>query len=120
MESSELLNLIDAHKSAYARLNHAVGLSFDIEEAVADAEAGIAAREQASGLTAAQAAVAAAEAEEAEARLALAVYAPRNAAEKAAKRQYIENATPFRDGWCSDNDEFVAAMIARIDKSARS
>ena len=89
-------------------------------QVLADAEAARDAREQEAGLTAAQEAVGAAEEQEFEARLSLAVYAPRNAAEAAMKRAYIEQSPPFREGWCSDNPEFVKAMIARLGEPAPS
>lgn len=86
--------------------------------ALADAVARIEARKRDSGLTAAEEVVEAAAMEEFDTRLSLAVYAPRNAAEANAKREYIENSPPFREGWCSDNTELVDAMIARISELA--
>ncbi|MDZ5448642.1 hypothetical protein [Labrys sp. ZIDIC5] len=86
--------------------------------ALADAEAELEARKRDFGLAAAEEAVSAAEGEEFEARLSLALYVPRNTAEAAAKREYIDNSPPFRDGWCSDNAEFVDAMIARLGEQA--
>lgn len=84
-------------------------------QALADAEAGIEERERNSGLTAAEEAVDAADEDEFKARLALVIYAPRNDEEALAKREYIEKSPPFRDGWCSDNTNFVEAMIEHLN-----
>lgn len=79
-------------------------------QALADAEASMAARRSDAGLSDLQQTADAANEEEVNARLALALFLPRDEQEATAKRTYIEEAPPFRDGWCDDSD-FVEALL---------
>jgi hypothetical protein len=49
---------------------------------------------------------------ETEARVEIVMYAPRNPSEVKLKANYIDKSTPFRDGWCYDED-FLDALLKR-------
>lgn len=130
--SSDLAQVIEAHRVAFQRYRTRLGELTEIEDALSDArhknpatsqeraigaleeaEASIVARERDAGLPEAQAAVRETQQVELDARVRLTLAVPANAEEAKVKAQYIKASTPFRDGWCSEED-FVRAMIDRV------
>ena len=69
------------------------------------------------GFTAAEAAYHVAFDAECEARLALVVYRPADAAEAALKARYVRRAEAFTERWCED-EQFAALMVRRLGEVA--